>query len=259
MEALQKLVLVLSILTLAQWTACKQEQFGFGATHFVVGATTGQVVADVASGRLKKSLCCEGQSHIAHALFCPDDDSRGMLLDLISCEKKELLVAAFLVTDEVIARALIEAHKRGVHVVVVTDQLCCQEVRGKAQLLHTNGIEVLVYCGKCTTVASKSNRSDIMHNKFIVFDSNFLGKSILWTGSFNFTHSARLRNQENILIVNDMKIVERYRKQFSVLKTRCRRYQENLFGKKQQFAQKQKNGTIKSSINQRLIRVAGQV
>jgi phosphatidylserine/phosphatidylglycerophosphate/cardiolipin synthase-like enzyme len=232
-------------------------QSGFGSTHFVVGASTGQVVADVSSGRLEKILCHEGQCHIAHALFCPDDDSRGILLDLLACEKKSVCVAAFMLTDEVIARALIDAKKRGVTVVIVTDQLCCQDARGKVPLLYAQGIEVLVYCGTCSAAKSKGNRSNIMHNKFMVFESNIKARSILWTGSFNFTHSARLRNQENILIVDDARVIDRYRRQFSVLKTRCHPYQENIFGVKQHVAQKQKNGTIKSSTDRNNLRIAG--
>lgn len=235
---------------------------GFGKTHFVVGAQSGIVSADVISGRLKKKLHCEGQEQgkecIAHALFCPDDDSRGLLLDLIACEKKALYIAAFLLTDEVIARAIIDAKKRGVIVEVVTDRLCCEE-RGKADFLHQHGIEVLVYCGKCGKNAHKTNRADIMHNKFIVFEKNLFGQSILWTGSFNFTHSARLRNQENVLVLNNAAIIERYRQQFFVIKTRCTRYHANLFPKKDsQIVQKQKNGTHVHSIDSSLVQIVGQ-
>jgi phosphatidylserine/phosphatidylglycerophosphate/cardiolipin synthase-like enzyme len=236
----------------------KEAQTGFGKTHFVVGADAGHVSSDVASGRLKRSLHLpeQEQGRIAHVLFCPDDDTRGLLLDLIACEKKALYVAAFLLTDEVIARAIIDAKNRGVIVEVVTDQLCCEEGRGKVNLLHKEGIDVLVYCGKC---AGHSNRSDIMHNKFIVFESNLFGRSILWTGSFNFTHSARLRNQENVLVVDDPAIVDRYRKQFSVLKTRCKRYHADLFGKKEQkLARKKNDGMHKHSIDQNLVRILGQ-
>ncbi len=238
----------------------KEEKIGFGKTHFVIGAQAGQVSADSASGRLKKLFHCEGQGqeHIAHALFCPDDDSRGLLLDLIACEKKALYIAAFLITDEVIARAIVDAKKRGVVVEVVTDRLCCEE-RGKADMLHKQGIEVLVYCGKRGDTTKSANRADIMHNKFIVFESNLFGLSILWTGSFNFTHSARLRNQENVFVSNDRVIVDQYRKQFFVIKTRCKQYHVNMFPKKEDdLMQKQKNGTRKHSIDRSLIKIIGQ-
>jgi phosphatidylserine/phosphatidylglycerophosphate/cardiolipin synthase-like enzyme len=131
-------------------TGGKEVVTGFGKTHFVIGAQSGQVFSDIAETRLAQKLHVTVQStgRITHALFCPDDDSRGLLLDLIACEKKAIYFAAFLLTDEVIARALIDAKKRGVVVEVVTDQMCCEE-RGKAHMLHTQGIEVFVYCGKC--------------------------------------------------------------------------------------------------------------
>lgn len=238
----------------------KEEKTGFGKTHFVIGAHAGHVSADVASSRLKKILHCDGQSqtHIAHALFCPDDDSRGLLLDLIACEKKALYIAAFLVTDEVIARAIVDAKKRGVMVEVVTDRLCCEE-RGKADMLHKQGIEVLVYCGKCGDVTKSTSRADIMHNKFIVFESNIFGRSILWTGSFNFTHSARLRNQENVLVLDDPVIVDRYRKQFAVIKTRCKQYHVNMVPKKEvDLTQRQKKGMHSHSADRSLIKIIGQ-
>jgi phosphatidylserine/phosphatidylglycerophosphate/cardiolipin synthase-like enzyme len=98
-----------------------------------------------------------------------------------------------------------------------------------------------------------------MHNKFIVFESNLFGRSILWTGSFNFTHSARLRNQENILVLDEPAIVERYRKQFAVIKTRCRQYNQNAFVKKdQKIIPKKNDGTRQRSIDKELVRVIGQ-
>ena len=81
---------------------------------------------------------------------------------------------------------------------------------------------------------------------FIVFKKNLLGRSILWTGSFNFTHSARLRNQENVLILDNKALIDRYLEQFGVLKTRCEHYHKNLFKKKhEQIAHKTTRGTFK--------------
>ena len=59
-----------------------------------------------------------------------------------------------------------------------------------------------------------------MHNKFILFGKNVGGKSLFWTGSFNFTKSAKMNNQENVVILDEIQLIDRYNKQFAVLKER---------------------------------------
>jgi len=59
-----------------------------------------------------------------------------------------------------------------------------------------------------------------MHNKFVIFSCNVGNKTLLWTGSFNFTKSAQLRNQENVVVLDDPCIIEKYEKQFEVIKKR---------------------------------------
>jgi len=200
----------------------------FGTTHFIVGAKSEEVVKDQRSHSLECSLHISDHNEpIIQAFFTPDDDMRAILLDLIVCEKKAIRIAAFLVTDHVVAKALVDARARGVDVQIVTDQLCCKGKYGKAKVLHNGGIDVLVYRGK-----KRGAMSDLMHNKFIVFKENILGRSIVWTGSFNFTNSARLRNQENVLLIDKQSVVDRYLQQFDVLKSRCVWFQKDMFSKK---------------------------
>ena len=51
-----------------------------------------------------------------------------------------------------------------------------------------------------------------MHNKFAVIDNE-----IVITGSYNWTASAGERNDENLLVIDDNYIVERYQDQFNNL------------------------------------------
>jgi len=194
---------------------------GFGKTHFIVGTDSDEVLRKKHVSRLQNKLQIPDKAdRIIQAFFSPDDDTRSILLNLIACEKEKICFTAYVLTDEIIVEALLEAHRRGVRIEVVADKFCCRGKYGKVKHLHLGGIEVLVYQGK-----SRGKMSNIMHNKFVVFHNNLLGRSIVWTGSLNFTHSARLRNQENVLLLDDEGVIQKYLQQFEILKERCVRYQ----------------------------------
>ena len=48
-----------------------------------------------------------------------------------------------------------------------------------------------------------------MHNKFVIIDDD-----ILLNGSFNWTFSAVTKNNENIAVSGDKKLIRRYNEQF---------------------------------------------
>jgi len=193
---------------------------GFGKTHFIVGTDSAELLRKKRVSRLQRSLeIPEKADRIVQAFFSPDDDTRSILLNLIACEKEKISVTTYILTDETIVNALLSAHARGVEVQVVADKFCCRGKYAKVRLLHVGGVDVFVYQGK-----SRGKLSNIMHNKFVVFQNNLLGRSIIWTGSLNFTHSARLRNQENVLLLDDQRVIEKYVQQFEILKQRCVRF-----------------------------------
>ena len=108
-----------------------------------------------------------------------------------------ILVQAYSFTSAPIAKALLEAHKRGVKVEVVLDK--SQEKGDKyssADFLLNSGIETKI-----------DAQHSIAHNKVMVIDGE-----IVITGSFNFTRAAEERNAENLLVLYDRKLAERYRK-----------------------------------------------
>jgi len=55
-----------------------------------------------------------------------------------------------------------------------------------------------------------------MHNKFAVLDG-----TVLLTGSFNWTRSAVLYNDENVLVLRDPGVARAYERQFEALWQRC--------------------------------------
>jgi phosphatidylserine/phosphatidylglycerophosphate/cardiolipin synthase-like enzyme len=102
-----------------------------------------------------------------------------------------------------ITQALLNAHKRGVHIRMVVDSENLEDP-GAARLLGT-----LEQAG---IVVTYDRRAGFMHNKFIVIDDR-----ILWTGSWNLTHNDTFRNNNNLVRVEDTRIAHAYRTQFATL------------------------------------------
>jgi len=105
----------------------------------------------------------------------------------INAARQSIIVAAYSFTSKPIAKALVDAHKRGVRVQVVLDKSQRTERYSSATFLSNMGIPVRI-----------DSRYAIMHNKFMVID----GKTVE-TGSFNYTSSAARRNAENVIVLRD--------------------------------------------------------
>jgi phosphatidylserine/phosphatidylglycerophosphate/cardiolipin synthase-like enzyme len=191
-----------------------------GRTHFIVGlpiephgAPKKQPVVCQPSS-LPGLLRCNDGSY-KQAFFSPDDDLQGILIQLINNEKSSIRAAIYSFTDGDIARALIEAHERGIVVEIITDHSSMKDKFNKLELLKKSKITVLAYNPRTVTVLN-----NIMHNKFVLFGKNVEDKSLLWTGSFNWTKSAKVNNQENVIVLDEAHLFDRYDKQFALLKER---------------------------------------
>ena len=108
--------------------------------------------------------------------------------------EKNVRVQAFSFTSRPIARALVEAHRRGVDVRVIFDDKESHEEFSLAEMLHDAKIPVL-------TDALHS----IAHNKVVIVDD-----AVVITGSFNFTRQAENGNAENLLVIRDREIARQY-------------------------------------------------
>ena len=197
-----------------------------GNTHFIVGADGSIPVVHTreAASTTKElpiidgiPLNCDG--HLCTVLF---DKFYDMLEILINKEKKSISIAAYMLTDKRIARLLMAAHARGVKVEVITDLSCLRERANKLGDLYEHGVPVFICMPE-----RKGARSSLMHNKFILFESNVYGKKIVWTGSANLTRSAFDEvHHENVVILDDDAVYKEYRKKFTELKKRSERYED---------------------------------
>lgn len=207
----------------------------FGRTHFIVGLppeeipTKKEYISCAPSTASCQLRCADGSCR--QAFFSPDDDVQQILLDLISNEQARICIAIFSFTDIELAQALIGAHRRGVKVEIVTDASSLKDRFNKIEMLKKEGVKVYVYDPVNTSILN-----NIMHNKFAIFEKNIDGKPLVVTGSFNWTKSARVNNQENIVVLDMAHIVERYSLQFARLVERTgKKTETRLADRKKRF------------------------
>ena len=147
---------------------------------------------------------------MVQACFSPQGRCSTYILREIEQAKKELLVAVYAFTSEDLAAALLQAKKRGIIVQVVLDREfdLANEKLSKGKFLDTQKIPLRRVSGMKSNGAEKD--SGLMHQKFAVID-----RKIVFSGSYNWTHSADNSNDENLLLFRDAgPLAEEYRKAF---------------------------------------------
>ena len=168
-------------------------------------------------------LLIDDENHVAQAFFSPDDELKSLLITLIDAEKKSIKIAIYTFTDKMISKALMRAHERGIAIECVVDPAYGNDRYSKIAHIANKGIPVWVYQSSL-----EERASSLMHNKFALFEDNIGHHSLIWTGSFNFTVRADERNQENVVILDNKRIIEKFANQFEVLKKRSLLINGNL-------------------------------
>lgn len=127
--------------------------------------------------------------------FSPNGDATEAIVKEICKARSEVLVQAYSFTSKPIAKALMDAHRRGVKVIAVLDKSQRREKYTGATFLANAGIPVLI-----------DDQHAIAHNKIMIID-----RQTLITGSFNFTKAAEEKNAENLLILKgNNQLIEKY-------------------------------------------------
>src|SRR5207247_2154405 len=91
-------------------------------------------------------------------------------------------------------KALVEAHRRGVKVDVILDKSQRTEKYSSADFVAHAGIPTSI-----------DARHSIAHNKIMVIDA----RTVI-TGSLNFTKAAEEHNAENLRLIQDATLAEKY-------------------------------------------------
>jgi phosphatidylserine/phosphatidylglycerophosphate/cardiolipin synthase-like enzyme len=126
--------------------------------------------------------------------FSPKGGCAEAVVQQLQRAGKTVLVQAYSFTSAPIAEALVAAHKRGVEVRAILDKSQMTEKYSEADFLSHAGIPTQI-----------DARHAIAHNKIMIID----GETVI-TGSFNFTKAAENSNAENLLIIRDKSLAERY-------------------------------------------------
>jgi phosphatidylserine/phosphatidylglycerophosphate/cardiolipin synthase-like enzyme len=128
--------------------------------------------------------------------FSPHGGATEAIIRELNKAKSTILVQAYSFTSAPIAKALLNAHKRGVKVEVILDKSQRTQQYSSATFLYNQGIPVKI-----------DDKHAIAHNKIMIIDAE-----TVITGSFNFTKAAEESNAENLLVIHDKTLAERYTK-----------------------------------------------
>lgn len=149
-----------------------------------------------------------GASQIS-VYFSPNGGATTAFVRELHNAQKEVLVQAYSFTSAPIAQALVEAYKRGVKVIAVLDKSQRSERYTAATFLANAGIPVLI-----------DDKHAIAHNKIVIID-----RSVLITGSFNFTKAAEEKNAENMLVIHgNQALIDAYLQNFEAHKAHSVEY-----------------------------------
>ena len=133
--------------------------------------------------------------------FSPGDACMQRLRALCASAKQTLDICVFTISDDRLSGVILDAHKRGVVVRIISDNDKVYDDGNDVRRLNESGIPVRV-----------DHSEYHMHHKFALFDGKQLAN-----GSFNWTRTATEHNDENLVVSNDRNLVRSFAQQFEVL------------------------------------------
>lgn len=148
-------------------------------------------------------------SNSCSVFFSPRGGCTEAVIKELNQAKSTVLVQAYSFTSAPIAKALVDAHKRGVKVDVILDK--------SQRTANYSSADFVAHAGIRTLIDAKHS---IAHNKIIIVD----GETVI-TESFNFTKAAEEHNAENLLILKDEALAKRYTENWKKHEGHSERYE----------------------------------
>ncbi|MGV8056731.1 MAG: phospholipase D family protein [Smithellaceae bacterium] len=145
----------------------------------------------------------------AQIYFSPYGGCTEAIVKEISHAKSDIYVQAYSFTSAPIAKALFDAHTRGIKLEVILDKSQKKERYSSVTFLTNNHIPTYI-----------DSKHAIAHNKIMIID-----EEIVITGSFNFTKAAEEKNAENLLILQNKELAAMYLKNWNKHKDHSDEYQ----------------------------------
>ena len=162
--------------------------------------TRGKPLGNAANFSEQVQTVADTSESLVTAFFSPKGGIEQQILTSIGGAVATIEMAAYAFTNENIAKALLDAVKRGVKVSLVMDK---SQTKGPQASLH----DELEKAG--TAIRLISPPGGIMHDKFIIVD----GKNVEW-GSYNYTGRAEDANFENATFLSNDNLAQRYHSDF---------------------------------------------
>ena len=141
--------------------------------------------------------------------FSPNGGCTEAITKEIDRAKSDIFVQAYSFTSAPIAKALLNAHKRGVKVQAILDKSQKTAKYSSATFLYNAGVPTFI-----------DARHAIAHNKIMIID-----RETVITGSFNFTKAAEDKNAENLLVIKNKEIAKAYLENWSRHKEHADKYE----------------------------------
>jgi len=137
----------------------------------------------------------------SRAYFSPGEACLAAILGELGRARRTADICVFTITDDRIARAILDVHGRKVRVRVITDNDKQYDGGSDIERLRAAGIALKV-----------DETEHHMHHKFAVLDG-----ATLLNGSYNWTRSAGSFNEENLVVSSEPGLVQTFASQFDAL------------------------------------------
>jgi phosphatidylserine/phosphatidylglycerophosphate/cardiolipin synthase-like enzyme len=140
-------------------------------------------------------------SDVTQAYFSPGDDCLDAVISALQKATNTLDICVFTISDDRISKEILACFRRGVKVRIITDNEKMLDLGSDIAEFKVAGIPLKID----TSTAH-------MHHKFAIID-----RSRLLNGSYNWTRSAALHNQENLVVSSEHALVESFQQEFNRL------------------------------------------
>lgn len=137
--------------------------------------------------------CSSTEAH-----FCPGEDCKSIVLKELKSADDSIYFMLYSFTDDDISHLLVEKYNKGVDVKGVIESQGLNRETSEYDYLINNSIKI-----------KKDRNRYLMHNKVFIID-----KKAVITGSANPSKNGYERNNDNIVVIKDKNIAERYLEEF---------------------------------------------
>ena len=139
--------------------------------------------------------------------FSPEDDTAAKVCGLIEAARETIDVAMYAFRDQRVANVLCAAARRGVRVRLVSEVKQARDTRVDEQVAAAGGHVVIA--------ANRGSAFSAMHQKYAILD----GKVVI-AGACNWSRTGFEASSEDLLILRDADLADRFRRDFSGLLAR---------------------------------------